>query len=386
MVIDVPTLLVLVAMLSIVVGGVFLSAWLRDRDDGAALRAAAGVFSVAVGVALALTRVVAAEWLSVVAANTFLTLGFGLIWSAVRTFEHRTAPLSAVLAGVIVWLVACSIPAFYAVMSWRLVLSSLTAAAYSIAVGFEFWRGRDEYLWTRDLLIAICFGHAAITVVRAALIIFDPPTGALLQGNWLLGLLLVEPPLVLIAGAFLAVHMARERSEHVLRQQAETDELTGLLNRRAFFARSKAVIGSERQADRPVVLLLFDLDHFKAVNDRFGHAAGDRTLRLFAEIGAQAVRSTDLFGRIGGEEFAALLPGCDAATAESIAERIRLDLSAKAILHEGSRVITTVSVGVASMSGKTADLDTLMAHADAALYESKRAGRDRVSGSLAAAS
>jgi diguanylate cyclase (GGDEF)-like protein len=333
-----------------------------------------------------LTRAVTAGWLSVVIANTFLNAGFGLVWSAVRIFERRTAPILIVLAGAIVWLVACSVPAFYEVMSWRVVLSSLTAATYSVAVGFEFWRGRNEYLWARAPLIALCIGHAVVTCARAVLVLVDPPTGVLLQGNWLLGLFMVEPPLVLIAGAFLAVHLVRERSEHGLRLEAETDELTGLLNRRAFLARARALIGRDRKTDDPMVLLLFDLDHFKAINDRFGHATGDQALRLFAGIGAEALRATDLFGRIGGEEFAALLPGCDAVTAENIADRIRLDLSSKTILHEGSSVVATVSVGVASMTARTAALDTLMARADAALYESKRAGRDRVSGPLAVAS
>lgn len=386
MIIDIPTLFVLIAMLSVVVAVMFLGAWLRDRNDSPALRAAAGAFAIAVGMVLILTRGTAPEWLSIVVANTILIAGFGVIWSAVRLFERRSAPIAAVFAGAIVWLAACSIPAFYAVLPWRLVLSSSIAAAYSIAAGIEFWRRRDEKLWARGPLMLLCFGHAAVIGARIAVILAEPPTGMLLEGSWLLGLFMIEPPLALIAGAFLAVNMARERAERELREDAETDELTGLLNRRAFFAKSKALIGKERGTDRPVVLLLFDLDHFKSINDRFGHGTGDRMLSLFAEIGDQAVRSTDLFGRIGGEEFAALLPGCEAETAEAIADRIRRDLSSKAILHEGSRVVTTVSVGVASMTGRTADLDTLMARADAALYQSKRAGRDRVSGSLAAAS
>jgi diguanylate cyclase (GGDEF)-like protein len=384
--IDIPTLFVLVTMICLVVGILFSGAWFRDRSNNLALRAAAGPIVISVGVPLLLMRDTVPDWLSIIVANSLLLSGIGLIWAAIRAFEHRTAPLPAIFAGAAVWLVACAIPSFYAVVEWRIALLSLIAAAYSLAAASEFWRGRAEPLQGRMLMVALCLMHAGVVTARAVAALTVPFVGGPLEGNWLQNLFMTEAPLFLIAGAFLGVSMVRERAERDLRMKAETDELTGVFNRRAFLEASRALVAEARKSDEPVVLLLFDLDHFKSINDRFGHAAGDRTLSLFAEIARSAIRGTDVFGRIGGEEFAALLPGCDPAVAERIADRIRGDLAAKAIVHGGMQVTATVSVGVASMAGPGADLETLMAWADEALYQSKRGGRDRVSGSLAAAS
>jgi diguanylate cyclase (GGDEF)-like protein len=383
--IDIPTLFVLVAMICFVLGAVFFSAWYRDRGDRLALRASAGPVAIAIGVALLLMRGAVPDWLSIIVANSLLMTGIGLIWSAIRVLEGRSAPAAGTLAGTIVWLVACGVPAFFAAVEWRIALLSSIAAGYSLAAGFEFWRGRTETLHARMPMVALCFAHAAVVFVRALAILIVPLAGGPLDGNWLQNLFMMEAPLFLIAAAFLGVSMVRERAERDLRRTAEIDELTDVANRRAFLAKSRLLMDEAGKKDQSVVLLLFDLDHFKAINDRFGHAAGDRTLRRFAEIGSAAIRATDLFGRIGGEEFAALLPGCDAVTAQRIADRIRGEISSKAIVHGGIQVPATVSVGVASMVGRGADLEALMARADEALYQSKRAGRDRVSGSLAAA-
>jgi diguanylate cyclase (GGDEF)-like protein len=383
--IDIPTLFALVAMICLVVGALFCGAWLRDRSNNLALRAAAGPAVIAVGVSLILMRGIVPDWLSIVVANALLVTGIGLIWSTIRAFEHRTAPLPAVLAGTVVWLIACAIPAFYVVAEWRIALMSFIAAAYSVSAAYEFWRGRSERLQARMPLVALCLIHAVIVSARAVAALLVPLEGEPLDGNWLQNLFMMEAPLFLIAGAFLGAALVRERAERDLRVKAETDELTGVFNRRAFLEASRALVVEAQKSGEPVVLLLFDLDHFKTINDRYGHAAGDRTLCLFAEIAKSAIRGTDVFGRIGGEEFAALLPGCDPAVAERIADRIRGDLAAKAIVYGGMQVTATVSVGVASMAGPGAHLDTLMAWADKALYESKRGGRDRVSGSLAAA-
>jgi diguanylate cyclase (GGDEF)-like protein len=191
-------------------------------------------------------------------------------------------------------------------------------------------------------------------------------------------MLLLEAPVVLIAGCFLAVGMIRDHAEEVLKRNAETDALTGVLNRRAFWALSGDRVKDAMRVKRPLVLLLFDLDHFKTINDRFGHAVGDLILRLFAETATQAIRATDVFGRIGGEEFAALLSGCDAATGRQIADRIRAEFSRRTAVELGAEATATVSIGVASNGADAADLDSLMLKADAALYGSKRDGRDRV--------
>ena len=166
--IDIPTLFVLVAMICLVVGILFSGAWFRDRSNSLALRAAAGPIVISVGVPLILMRDAVPDWLSIIVANSLLLSGIGLIWAAIRAFEHRTAPLPAIFAGAVVWLVACAIPSFYAVVEWRIALLSLIAAAYSLAAASEFWRGRAEPLQGRMLMVALCLMHAGVVKIGRA--------------------------------------------------------------------------------------------------------------------------------------------------------------------------------------------------------------------------
>ena len=200
------------------------------------------------------------------------------------------------------------------------------------------------------------------------------------EAGWVQGLLTIEPALALVAAALLGVGLIRERSEHELRRNAETDGLTRVLNRRAFFARAEAIADRARQDMRPLALILFDLDHFKAINDRHGHLAGDALLQAFTRVIGRTVRAGDLVGRVGGEEFAVLLEGVDHDRASYIAERVRIDFASAPILWEGGVVTTTVSAGVAV--GRDVPVLTLFARADEALYEAKRSGRDKVRSSL----
>jgi diguanylate cyclase (GGDEF)-like protein len=133
---------------------------------------------------------------------------------------------------------------------------------------------------------------------------------------------------------------------------------------------------SSRQRRAPVSVLVFDLDHFKAINDKSGHATGDAMLQLFAKIARETLRATDIVGRLGGEEFVALLPST-AAEAAVAAERVRAAFAVASISREGRRIAATVSIGVASGSPGTA-IDLLITRADDALYRAKGNGRNRV--------
>ena len=157
---------------------------------------------------------------------------------------------------------------------------------------------------------------------------------------------------------------------------ASMDPLTGMFNRRGFAEATSRVIEREANGGRPVTVMIFDIDHFKSINDRFGHAAGDEILKLFAAVVVNTIRITDLSGRIGGEEFAALLP-CSLAEAVVVAERVREAFENSGIVDDTGPVPTTVSIGVAGGPAGT-ELEVLLAAADTALYQAKRSGRNRV--------
>jgi diguanylate cyclase (GGDEF)-like protein len=172
--------------------------------------------------------------------------------------------------------------------------------------------------------------------------------------------------------------LAPSHAVHLAQRRAETDELTGLPNRRALKA-AVSRIGNERAA-----LVVLDLDHFKDINDTLGHPTGDAALKHIARVLREAVRGRDLAARVGGEEFAVWLPGADLALGREVAERLRALVEGRPFRHGGSERPLTASCGVAAYPVPIGHPDNLMAAADAALYRAKREGRNRVSVSGAA--
>ncbi|HEX4944136.1 MAG TPA: diguanylate cyclase [Usitatibacteraceae bacterium] len=180
-------------------------------------------------------------------------------------------------------------------------------------------------------------------------------------------------------GATLMVDRAWRRQRRVARLlelQAHTDALTGLANRRRFFEIADAELARSKRYDTPLSLLMLDIDHFKEVNDTHGHHAGDRVLEELARTCRNILRTVDVAGRVGGEEFAILLPETALEGAVEVAERLREAIEKTEVTRkEGVPLRITVSIGVAMLTG-TANLDTLMSQADAALYDAKRNGRN----------
>jgi diguanylate cyclase (GGDEF)-like protein len=159
---------------------------------------------------------------------------------------------------------------------------------------------------------------------------------------------------------------------------ASTDPLTGLFNRRGFMEAAQHLIETQRRKGQPVTVLMFDLDHFKSINDRFGHDVGDDALRVFGATIAESMRTNDVVGRLGGEEFAAILPG-NLVTSVPVAERVRLAFEAAGVTIAGHTMDATVSIGAAGASASACEISSLLARADRALYRAKSAGRNRVS-------
>ncbi|WP_182482124.1 sensor domain-containing diguanylate cyclase [Henriciella barbarensis] len=163
-----------------------------------------------------------------------------------------------------------------------------------------------------------------------------------------------------------------------LREQAMTDDLTGALSRRAFRSEGSRLAALASRHRHPLPVICFDLDHFKAINDTFGHSAGDEVLRTISQTVQKRMRRSDVFARLGGEEFAVLLPETERRGGVEVAEALRRDISALRFDFGGKSVNVTASFGLASFDGQINDLDTLLQRADAALYQSKKDGRNRI--------
>jgi diguanylate cyclase (GGDEF)-like protein len=178
----------------------------------------------------------------------------------------------------------------------------------------------------------------------------------------------------------LADHIVSIRHERdIAHRLAEHDMLTGVLSRRAIVARLRSAFVVARAQERPLAVLFLDLDHFKRVNDSYGHRAGDQCLRAVIAPIATELRQGDALGRYGGEEFLVVLPGATVANAEGVAERIRRRVEEMPMLISGVRVGLTLSIGVATLEPDVATPDDLIERADAALYLSKSGGRNLVS-------
>ncbi len=180
----------------------------------------------------------------------------------------------------------------------------------------------------------------------------------------------------LLWGFDISTHKALEAQ---LRELATRDVLSGLLNRRAFMERSTALFDHCRRHGQPCTVLMIDIDHFKRINDQHGHQMGDTAIRACADAIGQALREADLLGRLGGEEFAALLPHASADSARQVAERIRGAIAQLGLVSPSGHPVTfTISIGMAASERHHTGIEPLLADADAALYRAKATGRNRV--------
>ena len=171
---------------------------------------------------------------------------------------------------------------------------------------------------------------------------------------------------------------ALRKMEQELRRLATTDALTGIANRRCLMELGAQELQRAQRTGEPVCVLMLDIDHFKQINDSLGHPAGDAVIQALAGLCSESIRTMDAVGRLGGEEFAILLPATGGPGALELAERLRIRVAAHAVPWEGTTIRFTVSIGVAQRDTHSADFAALIGSADQALYRAKNTGRNRV--------
>ena len=187
-----------------------------------------------------------------------------------------------------------------------------------------------------------------------------------------------EMRLVYRSSHITAIALQREQHEQKLFQLATMDELTGLGNRRHFLQQADRELKRSQRYQQPMAVLMMDLDHFKNINDQYGHATGDQVISHFAGLCRQVLRTSDLTGRLGGEEFAALLPNTDSKAALAAAERLRAAVNENPLLVNGQSIHYTVSLGLSLRQDSDQHVDDLLKRADKLLYQAKNLGRNRV--------
>jgi diguanylate cyclase (GGDEF)-like protein len=318
------------------------------------------------------------DLISIDLANAILFTAFAVTWTGARVFDHRKPRWILLFSGAALWLVLYRIPAVQGSWDLRMLLSSGIITSYTWATAYEFWRGRSEPLVSRWPAIFMFFAHGALYLLRTPFgAMLAPVNNQVFASVWIT-VLSFEALLFTIAIAFILLAMAKERTEHRHKTASLIDPLTGIANRRAFLQDAEAQLRQQATEPRPMAVMLLDLDNFKGINDRFGHAIGDRVLQMFAEVGSGCMRRYDIFGRLGGEEFAALLVDTSRERALAVAEQIRASFVEVTGMVEGKPVIATVSIGVVISYDAVLDLSALLAQADHALYRAKDNGRNRI--------
>jgi diguanylate cyclase (GGDEF)-like protein len=319
------------------------------------------------------------EAISIDLANAMLFTAFAVTWSGARVFDGRPPRPALLVGGALLWLAASRVPFFAHSVDARVLLSSTIITAYTWATAYEFWRGRSEPLVSRWPAIFMLFAHGALFMLRTPLAQVLPwsPSNQVFDSVWLT-VLSFEALLFTIAIAFILLAMAKERTELRHKAAALIDPLTGIPNRRAFLEEITALSERHKHNPRPVAVLLADLDHFKSINDRFGHAVGDRVLQIFAESAGAKLGPNDLIGRLGGEEFALVLCDANVDRGLSVADGIRLSFEDAASEIGGEAIGGTVSLGMVIAENGLFDVPALLAQADEALYAAKENGRNRV--------
>jgi diguanylate cyclase (GGDEF)-like protein len=379
MILDVPTLLVVSIFVTAVLGLLLIFAWIQDRSIQAlgwwGVAYLLGGLSAGM---LSLQQFISSP-LMIDFASALLFIACGMSWNGARVFDGKSVRPFAMFAGALIWLVACHIPGFAESSIGRIVVSSLIISNYTLFTAFELWSGRSERLNSRWPAVIVITLHGVVfpSQVPLTMVLPGDRIAATLSNGWI-ATLAIESLLYSIAAAFILLEMAKERTERVHKEAALIDPLTGVYNRRAITEFAKQMLSREVRPTKPMAILMFDIDKFKSINDRFGHPVGDKVIRLLAATAKNTLRQTDVFGRLGGEEFAAFLGNTDEKGAVIAAERVRLAFVEAGRVVDGVEIGATVSIGVTFTTNYQSEVDGLLARADEALYEAKNSGRNRV--------
>jgi diguanylate cyclase (GGDEF)-like protein len=379
MILDVPTLLVVSIFVTAMLGLLLIFAWIQDRSIQALGWWGVAYLLGGLSAGMLSLQQFIANSLLIDLSSALLFVACGMSWNGARAFDGKDVRPFAMFAGAIIWLVACNLPGFADSSIGRIVVSSLIISNYTLFTAFELWSGRSEKLNSRWPAVIVITLHGVVfpSQVPLTMVLPGDRIAATMSNGWI-ATLAIESLLYSIAAAFILLEMAKERTERVHKEAALIDPLTGVYNRRAITEFAKQILSREVRPTKPMAIFMFDIDKFKSINDRFGHPVGDKVIKLLAATAKKTLRQTDVFGRLGGEEFAAFLGNTDEKGAAIVAERVRLAFLDASKVVDGIEIGATVSIGITFTTNYQSDVEALIARADEALYEAKNSGRNRV--------
>lgn len=373
MIIDNATLLIGIGFSSASLLLALLIGWFNARSETYLVLGATGMALIVIALMLMGFRNGAYNLFVQLVPFTLILVGFSYVYAGARRFRKADASLwPAAIVGFLAALVT-AIPLLLGLSGLGTLVLNATAAILMLLCAYEHIRSDDQLRFALAAIAAL-YVLTAISFACCAIVLA-------LDGNWIL----TAPPknwaedfnsimslvgLTGIGAITLTLHHARAAHHH--RLASNTDALTGVLNRRALFDH----VGQSSPGPDSAVLM-FDLDHFKQINDRLGHAEGDRVLQLFANVLRRELGPEDVISRLGGEEFCAIVFNVDQDLAIAVAERVRSMFANLMLVVGNDRIRATVSIGLV-MAGESEDFPTLLNRADEALYQAKHSGRNQV--------
>lgn len=376
---NLPTMMLCSSLMTLSVSIILTYALYYEKREKALQWWCSAMWCVCVGCFLLMFRAQDnAFWLSIVLGNAMILLGYGFVWLGFATFHGVRIRPAFVPLGAVVWLAACVMSDdFRSSFNMRaIVLSSIGAvyAALSARIAYQIYK--TERLPSAWFTYVVYTAHVVTFVARVALCWIYPVKGSVNPsiGTWF-QLMMLESFVQAAFSTFIFVLLVRERSERRYRLAAEIDGLTGAATRRHFVERASALLAAK---PKHAALAVLDLDYFKKVNDTYGHLAGDAVLRAFGSHVNKRLAPDMLLGRMGGEEFALLMPEMDQDAAAAFLESLRASVEENITHFNGNGLKITTSIGLAATDEVGHLFDHLLAGADHALYVSKDEGRNTV--------
>ena len=369
---DYNSLLVALSFCSAGLAFTFFVSWLVSRSDSVLMTWGIGVGFLFVSLLFYRDFVVHFSAAGGVLAFSGLLIGLTMFLGAGRQFRSRVLPMRMMVLIAAVAIAAMATPMLLGYDGVSYVVLNIAAAAIMFATGLDYWRWREEAPTLISLLSAM-YVLTALSFVLCAVVL-------LYHGEWIMhrapdgwaeniNMAMCLTSIGGMGALSLGLNQVRIARHH--QREAETDALTGLFNRRALFDRGQRLSSL-------VAIVIFDLDHFKRINDIHGHQVGDTVLQTFGSLLAANVRDGDLAARLGGEEFAIVLSHANAEDAMRIAERVRESYAAQRFISAAGNFTGTLSAGIACCDNGEPGIVAMLRQADIALYDAKRSGRNRV--------
>jgi diguanylate cyclase (GGDEF)-like protein len=377
MVLDVRTLAILSVAIYVLVAIAMAFLSYGNRDNPGLRGVAVGTMVIAFGLLLVGLRGIGVPPLvSIVLGNGMMALGLAQVVAGLRQYLGRPQGWPGLLLPVVLLVLVQS---WFSLVddniTWRTVAFSMAHVWLSLVFAGEFLRPIPDELWRGPrLLVALSqLCHVGVSLWRGVTAATEGAPADLFGPFWFNAIVYIDGVLVYLAFAIGMILVDGQRLQSRLARLAASDPLTGLANRRGFIDRVAAALPAQS-----AILLLIDLDHFKAVNDRYGHVAGDAVLVEAGRRFAALLRPQDSIARLGGEEFAWFMPDTTIEAGFALAERLRAGFADRPIMVDGREIDLRISIGVAAAPADGTLWPDLYRVADERLYRAKREGRDRV--------